>query len=168
MATTRLIASGVSGQPYGSFAGRSAANTNVYQECRKALEARLATATSLSTLTVSWPNRPVTVPGSAIWLRVRPLVWGRAEPMLIGGSTGKGFRRGAFIVDVVGRANTGYGPLNDVADAIRDRFNRVNVSMPSGMHLWCLAPGGPTPETDKGFARVSVRIPFWVSETVPN
>lgn len=170
MATTRLIASGVSGQPYGSFAGRTATTTlNVYHECRKALETRLSTATALSGVTIGWPNRPVTVPASAGWVRVQGIRWERAAPARgFTGTGSKGERRGVFVVDVIGRANTGYGPLNDIADSIRDRFNRVTLSVPSGLHVWCLAPSGPTVEAEKGFARVSVRIPFLVSETVPN
>lgn len=148
--------------------GPSGSALLVYHECRKALEARLATATGLSTLTVAWPNRPVTVPQSASWLRVHAVRYRRGEAVLFGGTTAKGMHFGEFQVDVLGRASTGYGPLNDIADAIRDRFNRQELTVPSGMQLICLAPSGPVVEEERGFARVSVRIPFMVSETVPN
>lgn len=141
----------------------------VYHETRKALEARLVAATGLATLTVSWPNRPVTPPASAPWLRVHPIRWRNAGPATIGGTATRwAERRGEFVVDVIGRQDDGYGALNDIADAVRDQFMRTELTTATGMRLWVLAPGGPQRREERGFALVSVRVPFIVVETVTN
>lgn len=137
-------------------------------EARKAFEA--AIATSFTTTTIAWPNRPATPNNTAPWLRVESIRWRNASPMDMGAAASRaGLLTGEAVVNVQGPAGRGWGMLFALADAVRTRFTRAALTVPSGMTLQCKVASGPTLTTsERGIAQVSVRIPFEVTETVPN
>lgn|SRR3990167_2222775 len=137
-------------------------------EARKAFEA--AIATSFATTTIAWPNRPASPNNTAPWLRVEPIRWRNASPMDMGAAAGRSaIMTGEAVVNVQGPAGRGWGVLFALADSVRTRFTRASLSVASGMMLQCKVASGPTLTTsERGIAQVSVRIPFEVTETVPN
>lgn len=149
-------------QRNGSFAGRTAVTTlQVCHETRKALE---SVVSGIATVTVCWPNRPAPTTGT-FW-RVLPIQWGKGSAFTMGDSSRLGILTGRFIVEVYRKQGDGLGGLNDHVDAIRDAFNRLAPSVPSGMSVQVYVPGGPTPVTYGGFTGVRVVVPFEVQETI--
>ena len=135
-------------------------------EARKAFEA--AIATSFTTTTIAWPNRPATPNNTAPWLRVESIRWRAANPLDMGASRA-GVLNGEAVVNVQGPAGRGWGVLFSLADTVRTRFTRAALTVPGGMTLQCKVASGPTLTTsERGIAQVSVRIPFEVTETVSN
>lgn len=73
------------------------------------------------------------------------------------------------MLDICRRAGQGLGGLYDVADDVRDLFERTQLSVPATMSVTCYAPSGPGPvQIRDGVAIVRVKVPFEVWETIPN
>jgi hypothetical protein len=140
-----------------------AATLRVCHETRKALEAAVS---GVATCTVSYPNRPFTLPANAVWYRVRAIQWENGTGLTIGNGSRWGVLGGRFTVEVWQREGLGYGTLNPHADILRDAFNRARPTTTSGMELQMAVPGGPRPVSQPGWEGVAITMPFQVTETI--
>lgn len=144
------------------YTSLSASALQVCHETRKALE---SVVSGLATVAVSYPNRPFAMPSSGPWYRVYTR-WDAGEALSIGASSRLGGIQGRFVIEVWQRQGQGMGTLNDHADALRDAFNRLEPSVPSGMRVQVFVPSGPQPVSDTGVTGVRLSLPFEVVETI--
>lgn len=151
-------------QRNGAFTGRTVTTTlRVCHETRKALEALVA---SVATCTVSWPNRPFTLPIGVFYV-VRPISWGKGAGLTVGQADRWGSIAGRLTVEVWAPEGSGFGAsLNANADVLRDAFVRLRPTTTTGMEVQIDVPSGPRPLSRPGYAGVAVTMPFHVVETI--
>ena len=110
---------------------------------------------------VAWEGMPFDPP-DGIWFRVS-ILWGDSFLQTQGSPGGANTLVGVLSFQCFDQPGNGTGRLYDLADVLRDLFNRNTVS---GIRFD--APSGPKPATrdEDGWDGVIVDIPFEVDETV--
>ena len=129
---------------------------------RKTIEARIKTLWEAGqNTTIAWENRKTDPPNTGAWIKVNVL-WGETE---LSTKNGRNTTTGLVQITVFSPSNTpGTGLLHTTADAVRDMFNRIEVT---GVRFG--TPSGPMPsagpEETRWLQRV-VSTPFTVDEVV--
>ena len=129
---------------------------------RDTIEARIKTLWEAGLNTkVAWENIKTDPPNTGAWIKVN-ILWGDTE---LSTKNGRNTTTGLIQIGVFSPSNTpGTGLLHTVADAVRDMFNRLEVS---GVRFG--TPSGPMPGAGTEDSRWLERIvdtSFTVDEIV--
>lgn len=109
---------------------------------------------------IAWPNAPFTPPAK-VWVKV-DLTWADGVPSTMGPvAARRNSIAGLLTVGVYGPRDVGGKGVMDVADDVRDVFNRLTVD---GVRFD--VPSGPLPGADPALAGGVVRVTFSVDELV--
>ena len=128
---------------------------------RATIEGRLKTnMASGSGTAIAWPNVPFEPPDKLESFIESVILWGEGSGIT---KNGRNTLVGVLNINVFSIAGRGFGPLNTIADEIRDIFNRVEVS---GVRFGIPTAANPATSDKTKWVQGNISIPFTVDEVL--
>ena len=136
---------------------------------RSTIEALFLSGITATTTKIAWPNVPYEPPADASSFLEPTVLFGES---FLGTKGGRNTIFGVLSVNIYGIAGLGMGPIESIADAVRNIFNRVEAN---GIRYG--VPSGPKQvpvvtslrfrsRPDAKWVQMNITIPFSVDEIV--
>jgi len=125
------------------------------------IEEHLAESWDENVAPIHWPGTKFAPPDGP-WMRL-VINWGDGFEDTMG-PTNLNRLVGIIIISIFDKPGSGEGGINELADMVRDLFNRQILE--DVVRCKAASPPQPAGEGDKSWQQINVNIPFEVEETV--